>query len=112
VPVGLSLGSHHLLDPPRHRVVLLFAVVLSEACGPQELGLHDQLGHRAGVLLLVLTLHEAPHVLNSIQVRAIARPIRLVTLKFLLGNEIFHPHRRTIESGLQAALYGELTDGR
>jgi hypothetical protein len=104
VLVGLTLGSHHMLDPPGHRVFLLFALVLGDSRGPQEPGLLDQLGHRAGVLLLCLTLHEVPQVLNSIQVGAIARPIRLVTMEWLLGKEIVHPLGKEVVSGLQVVL--------
>jgi hypothetical protein len=55
-------------------------------------------------LCLCLNLHEVPHVLDSIQVGATARPIRLVTMEWLLGKEIVHPLGKEVESGLQVVL--------
>jgi hypothetical protein len=97
---GLSLCSHCLLDPPGHGVALHLAVVLGDAHGSLELDLLDQLWYVDRVPLLQLTLHEVPHVLNGIQVGAIARPSRLVTLKMMMGNEIFHRLGMKIESCL------------
>jgi hypothetical protein len=68
----------------------IFSNSVGDARGPQELDLLDQLGHRAGVLLLQLLPLEVPHAPNGTQVGALL-PGLLVTMEYLLGNEIFHP---------------------
>jgi hypothetical protein len=51
----VSLGGHHLLDPPGHGVAQPLEVVLGDACGPHDLDLvHFGQG---SLLLQLLSLH-------------------------------------------------------
>jgi hypothetical protein len=86
---GFTLGIQPLLDPARHRVAQLPAVVLGDPRRPQDLKLVDQLGGGADVLALQLAFHEVPHVFDGIQIRTVPRPVN--DLKWLISKEIPDP---------------------